>query len=70
MPSNRVALITGANQGVGFQVANELVANGLTVLVGSRAWLGRSQGDGAWGNRGPARCDGSRFDCCRGGAHP
>lgn len=32
----RIALITGANQGVGFQVAKELVANGLTVLVGSR----------------------------------
>jgi NAD(P)-dependent dehydrogenase (short-subunit alcohol dehydrogenase family) len=33
---NRVALVTGANQGVGLQVAKELVANGLTVLVGSR----------------------------------
>jgi NAD(P)-dependent dehydrogenase (short-subunit alcohol dehydrogenase family) len=28
--------VTGANQGVGLQVARELVANGLTVLVGSR----------------------------------
>jgi NAD(P)-dependent dehydrogenase (short-subunit alcohol dehydrogenase family) len=36
MQSKRVAMITGANQGVGFQVAKELVANGLTVLVGSR----------------------------------
>jgi NAD(P)-dependent dehydrogenase (short-subunit alcohol dehydrogenase family) len=36
MQSKRIALITGANQGVGFQVAKELVANGLTVLVGSR----------------------------------
>jgi NAD(P)-dependent dehydrogenase (short-subunit alcohol dehydrogenase family) len=36
MPDNRVALITGANQGVGLQVARELAANGLTVLVGSR----------------------------------
>jgi NAD(P)-dependent dehydrogenase (short-subunit alcohol dehydrogenase family) len=33
----RLALITGANQGVGLQVAKELVANGLTVLVGSRS---------------------------------
>jgi NAD(P)-dependent dehydrogenase (short-subunit alcohol dehydrogenase family) len=32
----RIALVTGANQGVGRQVAKELVANGLTVLVGSR----------------------------------
>ena len=36
MPNKRIALVTGANQGVGFQVAKELVANGLTVLVGSR----------------------------------
>jgi NAD(P)-dependent dehydrogenase (short-subunit alcohol dehydrogenase family) len=43
MSSNRVALVTGANQGVGFQVAKELVANGLTVLVGSRA-LERGEG--------------------------
>jgi len=36
MPDNRIALVTGANQGVGLQVAKELVANGATVLVGSR----------------------------------
>ena len=36
VPDKRVALVTGANQGVGLQVAKELVANGLTVLVGSR----------------------------------
>ena len=36
MQDKRVALITGANQGVGLQVAKELVANGLSVLVGSR----------------------------------
>jgi NAD(P)-dependent dehydrogenase (short-subunit alcohol dehydrogenase family) len=33
---NRVALVTGANQGVGLQVAKELAAHGLTVLAGSR----------------------------------
>jgi len=32
----RIALVTGGNQGVGLQVAKELVANGVTVLVGSR----------------------------------
>ncbi len=32
----RIALVTGANQGVGLQVAKELVANGVTVLAGSR----------------------------------
>jgi NAD(P)-dependent dehydrogenase (short-subunit alcohol dehydrogenase family) len=42
MPSKRVALVTGANQGVGLQVAKDLVGNGLTVLVGSRN-LGRGE---------------------------
>ncbi|MDN5286315.1 MAG: short-chain dehydrogenase/reductase [Mucilaginibacter sp.] len=32
----RIALITGANQGVGLQVAKELVKAGVTVLLGSR----------------------------------
>src|SRR5580704_6426172 len=36
MHDKRLALVTGANQGVGLQVAKELVKNGLTVLVGSR----------------------------------
>ncbi len=36
MHDKRVALVTGANQGIGLQVAKELVAHGLTVLVGSR----------------------------------
>lgn len=34
--SNEVALITGANQGIGLQIAKELAARGLTVFVGSR----------------------------------
>jgi len=38
MLNGRIALITGANQGVGLQVAKELTANGLTVLVGSRSF--------------------------------
>jgi NAD(P)-dependent dehydrogenase (short-subunit alcohol dehydrogenase family) len=36
MQNKRVALVTGANQGVGLQVAKELVSNGVTALVGSR----------------------------------
>jgi NAD(P)-dependent dehydrogenase (short-subunit alcohol dehydrogenase family) len=36
MSETRIALVTGANQGVGSQVAKELVANGVTVYVGSR----------------------------------
>ncbi|CAM4413921.1 NADP-dependent 3-hydroxy acid dehydrogenase YdfG [Pedobacter westerhofensis] len=35
-PYKRIALVTGANQGIGLQVAKELVANGVTVLIGSR----------------------------------
>lgn len=34
--TGRVALVTGANQGVGFQLSKELVAHGLTVYMGSR----------------------------------
>jgi NAD(P)-dependent dehydrogenase (short-subunit alcohol dehydrogenase family) len=36
MRDKPVALVTGANQGIGLQIAKDLVAHGLTVLVGSR----------------------------------
>lgn len=36
MQDKRVALVTGANQGIGLQIAKDLAARGLTVLVGSR----------------------------------
>ena len=36
MANNPVALVTGANQGIGLQMAKDLVAHGFTVLVGSR----------------------------------
>lgn len=36
MNGQRVALVTGANQGIGFQIAKALVAEGISVLVGSR----------------------------------
>ncbi|GGP39492.1 SDR family NAD(P)-dependent oxidoreductase [Saccharothrix coeruleofusca] len=36
MPENRIALITGANQGMGEQVAKELAADGVRVFVGAR----------------------------------
>ena len=54
MTHKRIALVTGANQGVGLQLARELVANGVTVLVGSRnAERGEAAaqffGDGAFG---------------------
>ena len=50
MHDKRVALVTGANQGVGLQVAKELVAAGLTVLVGSRNF---ERGDAAAKDIGP-----------------
>lgn len=36
MEDKRIALVTGANKGIGLQIAKELAARGLTVLVGSR----------------------------------
>ena len=36
MQKQSVALVTGANQGIGLQIAKDLAANGFTVLVGSR----------------------------------
>lgn len=36
MTDTRIALVTGANQGIGLQIAKDLAAKGLTVLVGSR----------------------------------
>ncbi|MGA9472414.1 MAG: SDR family oxidoreductase [Terriglobales bacterium] len=36
MQTKSVALVTGANQGIGFQIAKDLAARGFTVLVGSR----------------------------------
>jgi NAD(P)-dependent dehydrogenase (short-subunit alcohol dehydrogenase family) len=36
MHDKLVALVTGANQGIGLQIARELVTHGFTVLVGSR----------------------------------
>ena len=36
MPDKPVALITGANQGIGLQIAKDLAAHAFTVLVGSR----------------------------------
>jgi NAD(P)-dependent dehydrogenase (short-subunit alcohol dehydrogenase family) len=36
MPNKPVALVTGANQGIGLQIAKDLALHGFTVLVGSR----------------------------------
>lgn len=37
MPDKPVALVSGANKGIGFQIAKDLAAHGFTVLVGSRS---------------------------------
>ena len=36
MPEKPVALVTGANQGIGLQIAKDMAAHGFSVLVGSR----------------------------------
>ena len=51
MHAKRIALVTGANQGVGYQVAKELAAHGVTVLVGSRNF---ERGEAAAAEIGPS----------------
>ncbi len=73
MQDKRIALVTGANQGVGLQVAKELVASGLTVLAGSRNF---ERGEAAAREIGPGAIalqldvTDRGFDCRGGGANP
>jgi NAD(P)-dependent dehydrogenase (short-subunit alcohol dehydrogenase family) len=50
MQDKPVALVTGANQGIGLQIAKDLVAHGFTVLVGSRV---RHRRNSPASSRGP-----------------
>ncbi len=49
MQNKRVALVTGANQGIGLQIAKDLTAHGFTVLVGSRDLCGGERAAGEAG---------------------
>ena len=51
MQDKPVALVTGANQGIGLQIAKDLAAHGFTVLVGSRNF---ERGEAAAREVGPA----------------
>src|SRR5215472_1338085 len=50
MQDKPVALVTGANKGIGLQIAMDLAAHGFTVLVGSR---NLEHGEGAVKSVGP-----------------
>lgn len=51
MQNKPIALVTGANQGIGFQIAKDLLAENFTVLVGSRNF---ERGETAARELGPA----------------
>ena len=44
MTQTRIALVTGANKGIGFEIARKLAGAGVHVLIGSRD---RARGDAA-----------------------
>jgi NAD(P)-dependent dehydrogenase (short-subunit alcohol dehydrogenase family) len=53
-----VALVTGANKGIGLQIAKDLAANGFTVLVGSRDLdRGRSAAESVGGDARAVQLD-------------
>jgi NAD(P)-dependent dehydrogenase (short-subunit alcohol dehydrogenase family) len=55
---SRIALVTGANQGIGLQIATDLAAAGLTVLLASRNFeRGKAAAQGIKGDVHPIQLD-------------
>ncbi|WP_108461375.1 SDR family NAD(P)-dependent oxidoreductase [Devosia naphthalenivorans] len=56
--NSRIALVTGANQGIGLQIATDLAASGLTVLLASRNLdRGKAAAQGIDGDVHPIQLD-------------
>ena len=56
--NSRIALVTGANQGIGLQIATDLAAGGLTVLLASRNLdRGKAAAQGIDGDVHPIQLD-------------
>lgn len=67
MPVEKIALITGANKGIGFEIARQLGEQGNVVLVGARDEVRGKQAADALASRGivavPLRIDVTDRDC-------